>query len=876
VTGVPDDRLRAALADRYRIERELGRGGMATVYLAHDRKHERLVALKVLDAEHASTVGPERFQREIRLAARLQHPHILPVFDSGETETGQLWFTMPYVDGEALRDRLRREGQLPLDEALRIAGETAQALQYAHEQGVIHRDIKPENLLLTRDGNTLVADFGVARALGAGEALTQVGVAVGTPAYMSPEQASGEKLDARTDVYSLGCVLYEMLAGEPPFTGPNTQAIIAKRFATTPTRIRVVRPEVPQGIDDALARALARAPADRFASAAELRQALRSGTTPSGTGTFAAPAPLRPIISRRAAALLGGAAVLVAVMLVAFWLRPRAAAPAMTSQHLTYTGKAMMPALSPDGQSVAYISGTRSLVVQRLDGSDPVVLVPPVRFAAWPRWSQDGRTILLVMFRDSLTLAATWAVPSTGGTARKVLDDQLAFDADPGSTLLVRVPRERHRIEVLDWTTGRVVQTIPLPAEADDGFASVEWSPDHRWFAVAAFGAVWTVPATGGPAARLLTGANPRWSAGSDAVYVLGSHHGSEAVYRVSVDPASGAARGAPTLVASLPGLKEFDVRGHRLIYSIAATGQQARALVFGAPGTGQSPATDRVVSQGTAPVTNVALSADGRTIAFSQQRGDDQNIYVVPFDSGAARAVAASPAQESAPAVSPDGSRIAFVRQDSASTALMVADIASGSAQRVGSLPISGRNPVLVSVNRPRWSADGQHIAYPAQDQRHVALVDLAHGTEQDFTIPDSVGSAYGEVVPSPNGDALVASTLRRMTDWGEVWTSADERGPWRRASTPFGENHPIAWHADGWVYLENHRGIGTDYGALQLELWRTRGPAGAPVFVARLPEGCMQADVAADGRRVVCVSIRTESDLYVGTGFDPDEGRR
>jgi dipeptidyl aminopeptidase/acylaminoacyl peptidase len=545
----------------------------------------------------------------------------------------------------------------------------------------------------------------------------------------------------------------------------------------------------------------------------------------------------------------------------------------MTSQHLTYTGKASMPALSPDGQSIAYISGTRSLLVQRLDGSDPVVLVPPVRFAAWPRWSQDGRTIILVMFRDSLNLAATWAVPSAGGTARKVLEDQLPFDADPGSTLLVRVPRERHRIEVLDWTTGRVVQTTPLPAEADDGFASVEWSPNHRWFAVVAYGAVWTVPATGGPANRLLTGSNPRWSAGSDAVYVLGSHQGSEAVYKIAVDPGTGAPRGAPALLASLPGLKEFDVRGDRLIYSLATTGQQARALVLGG---GRGPVMDRIVSQGTAPVTNVALSADGRTIAFSQQRGGDQNIYVVPFDSGAARAVVASPAQESAPALSPDGSRIAYVRQDSTSTALMVADISGGSAQRVGSLPISGVNPVLVSVNRPRWSADGQHIAYPALDQRHVAVVDLAHGTERDIAIPDSVGSAYGEVVPSPDGEALVASTLRRMTDWGEVWTSAAERGPWRRASTPFGENHPIAWHADGWVYLENHRGIGTDYGAIQLELWRTRGPAGAPMLVARLPEGCMQADVAADGRRVVCVSMRTESDLYLGSGFDPEVAHR
>src|SRR5262245_49011023 len=199
-----------ALKDSYTLERELGRGGMATVYVAHDLKHDRPVALKVLHPELASALGPERFQREIKLAARLQHPHILSIHDSGEA-AGQLWFTMPLVEGESLRDRLRRERQLPVEDALRIAREAAQGLQYAHDHGVIHRDIKPENLLVTTDGNTMVADFGIARALGGGDQqLTETGLAIGTPAYMSPEQAAGERnLDARTDIYSLGAVLYE-------------------------------------------------------------------------------------------------------------------------------------------------------------------------------------------------------------------------------------------------------------------------------------------------------------------------------------------------------------------------------------------------------------------------------------------------------------------------------------------------------------------------------------------------------------------------------------------------------------------------------------------------------------------------------------------
>ena len=270
-----DPNLQAALSDRYILERELGRGGMATVYLARDLKHDRLVALKVLHPDLAATLGPGRFLREIKLAARLQHPHILSVHDSGEA-AGRLWFTMPYVEGESLRDRLRRESQLPVDDAVQITREAAQALDYAHQHGVIHRDIKPENILLTKDGNALVADFGIARALGPDEQLTATGLSVGTPAYMSPEQAAGERtVDARTDVYSLACVLYEMLAGEPPFTGPTAQAIIAKRFSTVATPVRVIRPDVPEQIEHAITTALTRTPAGRFPSTGEFALALK-------------------------------------------------------------------------------------------------------------------------------------------------------------------------------------------------------------------------------------------------------------------------------------------------------------------------------------------------------------------------------------------------------------------------------------------------------------------------------------------------------------------------------------------------------------------------------------------------------------------------
>ena len=303
--------LRAALADSYLIERELGQGGMATVYLARDLKHRRPVALKVMNPGVAAALGADRFLREIALAAGLQHPHIVTVFDSGEAQ-GALWYTMPYVEGETLRARIAREGRLPIDEALRIAAEAARALEFAHRRGVLHRDIKPENLLLTGDGATLVADFGIARPQGETGALTEAGVVLGTPAYMSPEQAAGDPIDARSDVYSLGCVLYEMLAGQPPYDAANAQALLARRLTEPVPRLGAVR-AVPPRVDQEVSRALARLPADRHASAGELADALHALERSSGTG--ASP-------GRRRLRWLVGAALAVAVAAVVRGLLP--------------------------------------------------------------------------------------------------------------------------------------------------------------------------------------------------------------------------------------------------------------------------------------------------------------------------------------------------------------------------------------------------------------------------------------------------------------------------------------------------------------------------------------------------------------------------
>jgi len=279
------ERLQQAVGDRYRVEREIGRGGMATVFMAQDPKHGRPVAIKVLHPHLAAALGSERFLREIQIAARLQHSHIVPLYDSGQGD-GLLYYVMPYIEGESLRQRLQRETQLSIDDALQIARAVAAALDYAHRHNVVHRDIKPENVML-HEGAAMVTDFGIAKAVtaAASDNLTQTGTAVGTPAYMSPEQAGGEaELDGRSDIYSLGCVVYEMLAGRTPFTGPTAQSIIAQCFAEPVPPLRSLRDTVPDGAERAVLRALAKVPGDRFATAAQFAQALGAvgASTPPG------------------------------------------------------------------------------------------------------------------------------------------------------------------------------------------------------------------------------------------------------------------------------------------------------------------------------------------------------------------------------------------------------------------------------------------------------------------------------------------------------------------------------------------------------------------------------------------------------------------
>ena len=438
------DRLNTALADRYRIERELGEGGMATVYLCEDVKHDRKVALKLLKPELAAVLGAERFLQEIKTTAALQHPHILPLFDSGAAD-GFLFYVMPFIKGETLRDKLNRETQLGVEEAVRIAREVADALDYAHRNGVVHRDIKPENILMN-DGRPMVADFGIALAVSAaaGGRMTETGLSLGTPHYMSPEQATAEKeITARSDVYSVGSVLYEMLTGNPPFTGAVAQQIIMKIITVPAELVTVHRKSVPLHVADALAKSLEKLPADRFESAKAFAEALgnplyRSGAVQASAmhiGGGAASVGSSWKFNRLALTISALAAVLLGIVLWG-WLKP-AAVPVISRSRMILWENQQIPtyrvarglAISPDGGTVVFMDGdanSTQLYVKERDRLEVTALAGTAGVAGAPTFSPDGAWIAFVTGDGKVQ-----KVPRLGGSAIAIADS-----AETGSPAL--------------------------------------------------------------------------------------------------------------------------------------------------------------------------------------------------------------------------------------------------------------------------------------------------------------------------------------------------------------------------------------------------------------------------------------------------------
>jgi eukaryotic-like serine/threonine-protein kinase len=754
----------------YEIISELGRGGTAMVYLAQDRKHGRRVAVKVPHPELGSLLGPERFLREIQIAAQLQHPNILPLHDSGEAD-GVLYYVMPYVEGESLRQRLERESTVSLEDSLHIARQVGDALGCAHDHGVVHRDIKPENILLS-GGHALVADFGIARAMDVlgDERLTQTGLATGTPAYMSPEQAAGNPVDGRTDVYALGCVMYEMLAGEPPYSGDSVDAISRRRLSEPIPSVAAVRDGVPGQVEQAIRRALAPAPADRFTTAREFVQALD------------APVDQRTP-SRSARAIIGTAAAMVMLTATgAVLLRREHTSPSLTlgqiRQITNAPGLELDPQLSPDGTQLAYAAGPlleTKIYVRPLAGGRAMNMTEALAGGhRWPQWSPDGTRLLFVtMLADTQFVDV---IPGRGGPARhlvRIVNHEILSAAwSPDGKSIAYAPPRSVVVQRLD---GSPPDTL---AKADDP-NSVSWSPDGSRIAYVESNGAFTVgegfgsmaasdirvvPVTGGPSVAITSdnfqSVSPVWSRDGKSLLFLSNREGQRDLYRVRVGR-SGAPIGQPERITT--GLSAHSISvgpdGRTLLYS--AVTLQSNVWSIRIPQRGSvSVAEAEPVTEGNQVVETINVSSDGKWLAFDSNQNGPSDIYRMRLPDGEIERMTDDPADDFAPAWSPDGREIAFhsFRNGTRDIFVMPA-IAGAPAQVVTSGPAHDRFP--------HWSPDGLSIAFERDSSPNTMYL-VKREASGSWGKPRRLGALGPDFAAtwSPDGRHIFAAVRRSIED--------------------------------------------------------------------------------------------------------------
>jgi serine/threonine-protein kinase len=669
-------RLASTLSDRYRIERELGQGGMATVYLAQDLKHGRRVAIKVLRPELAAVIGADRFLREIRTLATLQHPHILGLIDSGEVQ-GTAYYVMPFVDGESLRDRLAREKQLPIPDALRIATEVAGALDYAHRHGIIHRDIKPENVML-HDGSALVTDFGIALAVSSatGSRMTETGMSLGTPHYMSPEQAMGEReITPRSDIYALGAMTYEMLLGEPPFTGPTAQAIVAKVMTEKPAPLIPRRPRIAPAVEDAVLTALEKLPADRFGSAAAFAAALDGPADPRADGPTRSQS-VRPSV--RLPVLL--ATVLVTGAIAAWLGRRSAPVPERWSAFVQLTdasGVETGPTISPDGDAFAYSSnarGTWDIYVQRVGGRNPVLVAGDSADEVWPAYSPDGKQIAYGKRDDGIfVMGATGESPrrlTTFGANPAWSPDgrQIVFGSE--EVLSAYNVSATGKLWVVD-ASGGAPRKLTTPTGGEPEGYQPAWSPSGGriafWTAPEGVRDIVTMPAGGGDLVFVTrddaVDFAPIWSPDGRFLYFASDRGGTMGIWRVGIDERSGRARGGPEPIASgvdvAMDLPHLSRDGRTLLFRSKIESVNPAAIAFDA-NTGRAGAVT-LLQHRTGILVPTDASRDGKWISLYNVLERQQDVFIMRTDGTGLIRLTDDAARDWTPRFAPDGKTLTF-----------------------------------------------------------------------------------------------------------------------------------------------------------------------------------------------------------------------
>ena len=794
----PLTQLRTSLAAHYEIEREIGAGGMATVYLARDLRHDRHVALKVLKPDLGAVLGVERFLSEIKVTANLQHPNLLPLFDSGEAE-GLLYYVMPFVEGESLRARLDREKQLPIDEAIRISVAIANALEYAHAHGVIHRDLKRENILL-QSGQPVSADFGIALAVSnaGGNRITQTGLSLGTPAYMSPEQATGDRvIDARSDIYSLGAMTYEMLTGEPPHTGSTSQAVIARMLTEKPRPIRTTREAVPEYVEATVQRALEKLPADRFSSVRQYADGLqgRGDYTASTNLSAARLATVRRRVEWRDRVkdplVVALAALSVVVIAVVASLRGRDdTSPVMPVRFVLSTPDSARPqyntpwpgAISADGRTLVYFGRSPegpTLYVQRTDQLDARI-IPGTVGASQPIFSPDGQ----------------WVAFQLGGKQRKVrLDGSAPINvADAGSQ------------NGADWTT------------RDEMVFGAELN----------FHGLSRVSASGG---SLQEFTRPDTSKGeTDHLWPIGFPDGKTVVFTIwsgslaSAKLATVSLAGGDVVPLDLSGIRPLAVIGRILIYVqsdgavMAVTLDRSGRHAAGAP----TPVLDPVdVRPGLNGNSEIFVSKGGALL--TSRGGTNTRLAWIARD-GKVTPVSPETRQFGVPRLSPDGSRIAVEIRQADKSAIWIYEIATGTFSRLSS-PEAAKSP--------SWTPDGNSVVYTALSsaKRYAVWRQNADGGTPAEKLFDAMGFTIQSVV-APDGRSVLYIGYAD-NDWQLFRVALDSPAVATRFLEHVVGRFPPTFSSDGkWVLLSS-----------------TDGSGNSEVYIRSYPDPTARVQVSAGG---------------------------
>ncbi len=894
------DRLKAALSDRYAIQEEVGAGGMATVYLARDLKHDRQVAVKVLRPELAAALGAERFHREIKIAAQLQHPHILPLLDSGEVD-GFLYYVMPYVKGVSLREKLTQQGEFPVAEAVKVLRDVVDALAHAHEQGVVHRDIKPDNVMLS-GRHALVMDFGVAKAVSEAtgrQALTTAGVALGTPAYMAPEQATADpNMDHRVDIYAVGAVGYELLTGRPPFTGTSPQMILSAHVTQAVEPVTKHREHVSPVLNDLILKCLEKHPADRWQSAEDLLPHLEALTTPSGGITPTGTAPItaaRPI--RRKSTNTATVAVIAAALVLAgvgagVLLINRGPEPitvGRTTQLTLEPGLELDPAISPDGRMVAYAaggSGQRRVYLRQVAGGRAINLTEGLDGDhRWPQWSPDGNQILFQ------AMGGLYVVPQLGGTPRRLVSRPPDISGNPAGAAGAHSARWSPDGEQVVYAATNTINIQSVnggaPRKLADDYEphSFHWSPDGSRIAYVSGNSLFVfggnrlgniapsslriIPATGGNPTVLTDDEylymSPIWLPGGNQMLYVSNEGGTRDIYQRNV----GSSGGGTESVRLTTGLNVFTMSLSADASTLAYTVYRDEANIWSIPipaGGTISVAEAQPVTAGSQTIEGLDISPDGRWLVFDSNRSGNQDIYRLELPDGVPEQLTTDPADDFIPTWSPDGQEIAFYSFRHGSRDLHVMTAEGGSLQRITDDPAQERYP--------DWSPDGNQLVFYSDKSGRQEIYVISRedrssgwGEPRQLTFDGGVSprwSPHGRwIAYIDNGRALrvVAS------DAGDPRTLISSG---TMPADPGGTGFP-AWSSDGQTVY--YKGADSENTA---SLWAVPLAGGTPRLLVRFDDPSKSISVVeftTDGERFYFTIGRRESDIWLMELF---RGRR